>query len=308
MGTPDFAVTSLKVLIENNFNIVCVVTAPDKPAGRGQKINQSAVKKFAIKNNIPTLQPVNLKDIKFQEELKSYNSDIQIIVAFRMLPKSVWNMPRLGSINLHASLLPNYRGAAPINWAIINGEKETGVTTFFLKQEIDTGDIIFQEKIDISPDDNAEVVHDNLMITGANLLVKTIQAIIDNKYKETPQTLSKNNKPAPKIYKADCLINWNQPVNIIHNFIRGLSPYPTAWASLKLNNKNIDFKVFKSEKELNNNNYKTGTIVTDNKNYFKIATVDGFISILELQLAGKKRMLVVDFLKGFKQLQDYTVI
>jgi methionyl-tRNA formyltransferase len=309
MGTPDFAVESLNILVKNDFNVVCVITSPDKPSGRGQKINQSAVKKFAIDNDLPILQPTNLKDTDFQNKLKTYNADLNVVVAFRMLPESVWNMPRLGSINLHGSLLPDYRGAAPINWAIINGETKTGVTTFFLKHEIDTGNIIFQEETDIAPDDNAEIIHDKLMAIGAKLILKTIQAVIDNNYKEIPQKLSENKKPkiAPKIFKNDCIVDWSQPINKIHNHIRGLSPYPTAWSVLKSDEKEINFKIFQSQIEVTKHNHKTGTIITDNKNYIKIAVNDGFVSILELQLSGKKRMSATDFLRGFKQLQLFTV-
>lgn len=311
MGTPDFAVESLKHLFENNFNIVCVITSPDKPAGRGRKINESAVKRYAIENNLPILQPTNLKDSEFQKLLKSYNTTLQIIVAFRMLPESVWSMPLLGSINLHGSLLPHYRGAAPINWAIINGEQKTGVTTFFLKHEIDTGDILFQEETEINPDDNAGTIHDKLMTIGAKLLVKTTQAIIDEDYKEIPQNSIIDSEPkvAPKIFKDTCQINWSLSINTIHNLIRGLSPYPTAWSILKdANNNMINFKIFKANKESIIHDYALGTIFTDEKSYLKIALNDGFISILELQLSGKKRMQVDEFLRGFKQPQNYIAV
>ena len=311
MGTPDFAVESLKHLFENNFNIVCVITSPDKPAGRGRKINESAVKRYAIENNLPILQPTNLKDSEFQKLLKSYNTTLQIIVAFRMLPESVWSMPLLGSINLHGSLLPHYRGAAPINWAIINGEQKTGVTTFFLKHEIDTGDILFQEETEINPDDNAGTIHDKLMTIGAKLLVKTTQAIIDEDYKEIPQNSIIDSEPkvAPKIFKDTCQINWSLSINTIHNLIRGLSPYPTAWSILKdANNNMINFKIFKANKESIIHDHALGTILTDEKSYLKIALNDGFISILELQLSGKKRMQVDEFLRGFKQPQNYIAV
>jgi len=308
MGTPDFAVESLKNLIENNFNIVCVVTSPDKPAGRGRKINESAVKKYAVSQNFPVLQPTNLKDTDFQNKLNEYNADLNIIVAFRMLPESVWNMPRLGSINLHGSLLPDYRGAAPINWAVINGETKTGVTTFFLKHEIDTGDIIFQEDIEITETDNAGTVHDKLMYLGAKLLIKTTQAIIDGNYKEIPQDKLLNREPkyAPKIFKQDCKIDWSKSTEKIYNLIRGLSPYPAAWSTLTDNNgKNIDFKIFNSKKEITSHNLNYGTILSDNKKYMKIACSNGFILITELQLSGKKRVCIEDFLRGFKNIENY---
>jgi len=311
MGTPDFAVGSLKALVENNFNIIGVITSPDKPAGRGQKLHQSAVKVYALENNLHILQPTNLKDPEFLGELKSLNAHLQIIVAFRMLPESVWTMPTHGSMNLHGSLLPNYRGAAPINWAIINGEQKTGVTTFFLKHEIDTGDILFQEEIAVEPDDNAGKIHDILMLIGSQLIVKTTQAIIDGNYKEIPQKslIKEELKHAPKIFKPDCRINWSQSVDTIHNLIRGLSPYPAAWSTLQNDeSQSIDFKMFKSEKEKINHSHLIGSIFTDEKTYLKIAAADGFISILELQLAGKKRIEIVEFLRGFKQVQNYRAI
>lgn len=311
MGTPDFAVGSLSALVENNYNIVGVVTSPDRPAGRGQKLNQSAVKKYALEKNLHILQPTNLKDSEFLNELKALNAQIQIIVAFRMLPESVWNMPEFGSINLHASLLPHYRGAAPINWAIINGEQKTGVSTFFLKHEIDTGDILFQEEISIHPDEDAGSVHDRLMKVGSELLLKTTQSIIDGNYKEIPQHTLANEtiKHAPKIFKPDCRIDWNMPVDTIHNLIRGLSPYPAAWSTLQAeNNALIDFKLFKTQKEEITHNYKIGTIISDEKTFLKIAASNGFISMLELQLSGKKRVEIMEFLRGFKNPQNYIAI
>jgi methionyl-tRNA formyltransferase len=285
-----------------------VVTSPDKPAGRGRKINESAVKKYALKQNLPILQPINLKDKNFQKELKKYNADLNIIVAFRMLPESVWNMPQLGSINLHGSLLPDYRGAAPINWAVINGETKTGVTTFFLKHEIDTGNILFRESVEITETDNAGTVHDKLMYLGAGLIVKTVQAIIGNSYKEIPQDSFVDRKPkyAPKIFKQDCKINWSKSVGEIYNLIRGLSPYPSAWSTITDNNyKNIDFKIFSSEKEIISHNLNCGTILSDNKKYMKIACSGGFILIKELQLSGKKRVGIEDFLRGFKNINTF---
>lgn len=309
MGTPDFAVESLKQLINNNFNVVGVVTSPDKPAGRGQKLSQSAVKKFALLKNLKVLQPTNLKSDDFQQELKSLQAHLQVIVAFRMLPESVWNMPPLGSINLHASLLPQYRGAAPINWAVINGEKETGITTFFLKHEIDTGDILFQKKITIEETDNAGTVHDKLMHAGAGLLVKTVQAIVDGNYHEKPQAELTKDKPlktAPKIFKKDCKIDWTQPLEVIFNQIRGLSPYPAAWSHLKSENrKDTTLKIFDVKKVKDEHQQKPGTILTDEKTFFKVAVPFGFIVVEELQLSGKKRMRTDEFLRGFQSLGDY---
>lgn len=311
MGTPDFAVESLKALIEANFNIVGVVTSPDKPAGRGQKINQSAVKIYAELHNLLVMQPSNLKDPEFEKQLKSCNAKLHIIVAFRMLPESIWSMPPLGSINLHGSLLPHYRGAAPINWAVINGEQKTGVTTFFLKHEIDTGDILFQEEISIEPNDNAGFIHDKLMKIGANLIVKTTQSIVENNYKEIPQkTLIKEDlKHAPKIFKADCQVNWQNSMHSIHNHIRGLSPYPAAWSTLtNETDKDITFKIFKTTTEIKEHNYAIGSLISDEKTYLKIAISDGFLIIVELQLSGKKKMLIQDFLRGFKQIENYKAI
>lgn len=299
MGTPDFAVESLKILVENNYNIVGVITAPDKPAGRGQQIAKSAVKIYAENNAIPLLQPTNLKDEHFLSELKKLNANLQIVVAFRMLPEAVWNMPKLGTFNLHASLLPQYRGAAPINWAIINGEKETGVSTFFLQHEIDTGNIIFQEKTTIGENETAGELHDKLMLIGAKLVLKTAQQIEHNSINSQPQNTNQPLKLAYKIFKPFCEINWTKPINEIHNHIRGLSPYPTAFTFFKhkQTNKVTSCKIFKSNKLTEKNNLKIGTIVAS-KNEFKIAVDGGFISIIELQPEGKKRMNVVDFLNG----------
>ncbi|MBW6482392.1 MAG: methionyl-tRNA formyltransferase [Vicingaceae bacterium] len=299
MGTPDFAVESLKILVENNYNIVGVITAPDKPAGRGQQLSQSAVKIYAEKQSIPLLQPTNLKDAHFLNELKSLNANLQIVVAFRMLPEVVWNMPILGTFNLHASLLPQYRGAAPINWAIINGEKETGVTTFFLQHEIDTGNIILQEKVSIGADETAGELHDKLMLLGAELVLKTVQQIETNTTNPTPQNTNQELKLAYKIFKPFCEINWNKPINEIHNHIRGLSPYPTAYTFLKhkKTHKVISCKIFKSKLLKENHSLKTKTLIAT-KNELKVAVDGGFISILELQPEGKKRMNITDFLNG----------
>jgi methionyl-tRNA formyltransferase len=310
MGTPDFAVASLKALVEADFNIVGVVTSADKPAGRGQKLHQSAVKKYALEKNLNILQPTNLKAPEFIDELTNLKIDLNVIVAFRMLPENVWNMPKLGSINLHGSLLPQYRGAAPINWAIINGEKETGVSTFFLKHEIDTGDILFQEKLSIGVNDTAGQIHDRLMETGAILMVKTLETILSNKYKEIPQhqLIQEELKHAPKIFKADCKINWQNDGIAIHNLIRGLSPYPTAWSEfLKHDNEIITFKLFNTVFEKNMHQLSIGTLISDAKNELKIAVSGGFIHILELQIAGKKRIAIQEFLRGIQQISDYKI-
>ena len=296
MGTPEFAVPSLQLLVEHRYQVSAVVTSPDKPAGRGLKITTSPVKDFALAHNIPVLQPEKLKSSEFLEQLSSYQADIQIIVAFRMLPEVVWSMPRLGSFNLHASLLPQYRGAAPINWAIIGGEVETGLTTFFLQHEIDTGHIIFQEKEFILEDDTAGTLYERLMDKGAKLVLKTVQAIEQGQYPQTAQNLSEPIKTAPKIFKEDCEINWNQPARSVHNFIRGLSPYPTAWTTL--NGKVC--KIYKTElieKQLDQE-LPPGDYWTDHKKMLLFKTSDKLLLVKELQLEGKKRMLAEEFLRG----------
>jgi len=299
MGTPEFAVASLDALIQSGSNIVGVVTAPDKPAGRGQQINESAVKKYAVANGIKVLQPVKLKDEQFLEDLKALNADLQVVVAFRMLPEVVWNMPRSGTINLHASLLPQYRGAAPINWVLINGEKESGVTTFFLKHEIDTGDILFTEKVTLTGRETAGDLHDRLMAKGAGLLVKTVKAVESGRYTENPQehlTEGMELKHAPKIFKEDCNINWNQPAEKIYNFIRGLSPYPTAYTTL--NDKML--KVFGAEYELAETGEQPGEFFSDNRTFLKVSATDGFVHLTDVQLEGKKRMGIQEFLRGVR--------
>lgn len=298
MGTPDFAVASLSALLDAEFDIVGVITAPDKPAGRGQKINESAVKRFATEKGLKILQPVKLKDPDFLKELESLKADIQVVVAFRMLPELVWNMPPKGTINLHASLLPQYRGAAPINWAIINGEELSGISTFFLKQEIDTGDLLFAEEVEIENEDTAGDLHDKLMVTGAGLLVKTLKAIEAGKYKEIPQGVYQENelKKAPKIFREDCQINWNRPVKDVFNLIRGLSPYPAAFCQLQ----DKTLKIYSAIAEEKSVSGKPGDILTDNKTFLKFACHDGLISVLELQLEGKKRMKVDEFLRGVR--------
>jgi len=296
MGTPDFAVASLSALLDADFDIVGVITAADKPAGRGQKISESAVKRFAVEKGLKILQPVKLKDPEFLKELKSLDADIQVVVAFRMLPELVWNMPPKGTVNLHASLLPQYRGAAPINWAIINGEKRSGVSTFFLKQEIDTGDLLFAEELDIEDDDTAGDLHDKLMIIGAGLLVKTIKAIEAGKYREIPQNTHQEHelKKAPKIFREDCQINWDRPVKDVYNLIRGLSPHPAAFCQLQ----DKTLKIYNAAIEEKAITDKPGTILTDNKTYLKFACRNGLISVRDLQLEGKKRMKVDEFLRG----------
>jgi len=299
MGTPDFAVASLEALIQSGEQVVAVVTVPDKPAGRGQKIHESAVKVFAKQHNIPVLQPLKLRDEAFLNELKSFQADLQVVVAFRMLPEIVWNMPKFGTINVHASLLPQYRGAAPINHAIINGEKESGVTTFLLQHEIDTGNILLSKKVAIKDTDNAGDLHDNLMVAGAEILLQTIQQLKAGTLKPTPQDdfmAAESLKHAPKIFKEDCKINWDQPTETVYNFIRGLSPYPAAFTLF--NDKVL--KIYNTEKELVKTPSTPGTIETDKKSFLKIATQDGYIVISDLQLEGKKKMNVVDFLKGYR--------
>lgn len=304
MGTPEFAVASLDILIKNNYNIIAVVTVPDKPAGRGQQLQQSAVKKYALEKGLHILQPEKLKSEEFLNELRSLHADLQIVVAFRMLPEVVWKMPDLGTFNLHGSLLPQYRGAAPINRAVMNGEKETGVTTFFLQQEIDTGKIIFREKTQIGENETAGDVHDRLMNIGANLVLKTVKAIEENNYPQIDQAefIEKGEKEehAPKIFKEDCRINWHQSVLNIHNQIRGLSPFPAAFTELVApDNKVYSLKIFKSKIEHSEHNFPVNAILTDSKTILKVAVNDGFLIIEDLQLAGKKRMPVHDFLRGF---------
>ena len=296
MGTPDFAVPTLQTLVEHNYNVVAVITAPDKPAGRGQKLHQSPVKGYAVAQNIPVLQPTNLKSEAFLEELRSYKANLQIIVAFRMLPEVVWDMPEFGSFNIHGSLLPQYRGAAPINWAIINGEKETGVTSFFLKHAIDTGDLIFQERLPILEEDDFGSVYEKLKYEGAKLALRTVQAIERDAVQPQPQVTSSDTKHAPKIYKETCEINWNQPAQQVRNFIRGLSPYPAAWT--RINGK--IFKIFKTDVLENTDYYVApGQIKSDNKTYLHVQTAKGAIAIMDLQMEGKKRMPVQDLLRGY---------
>lgn len=297
MGTPDFAVESLKALVEGGYNVVAVITMPDKPVGRhGSVLQPSPVKQYAVEHGLKVMQPEKLKDPTFVEELRALKADLQIVVAFRMLPEVVWAMPPMGTFNAHASLLPKYRGAAPINWAVINGDTETGITTFMLKHEIDTGDIIDQVKIPIADTDNVEVVHDRLMRLSGELVVKTVDSIIAGTFKTVPQDSIEGAEltPAPKIFRDTCRIDWNQSTKKIYDFIRGLSPYPAAWTTL--NGKSV--KIYETTKETGS--LEAGKIDSDGKNYIKVGTTDGILNIHELQIEGKKRMKTVDLLRGFK--------
>ena len=297
MGTPDFAVGILDILVKNEYNIVGVITAPDRPAGRGRKLNESAVKKYAVDKGINVLQPTNLKNDDFLETLKSLNANLQIVVAFRMLPKVVWNMPKYGTFNLHASLLPQYRGAAPINWAIINGETKTGVTTFFIDEKIDTGAIILQDETSIEKTDNAEDLHDRLMNLGAKTVLKTVERIQNDNFKTTKQPNHDNLKLAYKIHRETCEIDWNKPIEDIYNFIRGLSPYPAAWTTLENANSKIITKIYKANIILEQHNLEIGALVF-NKKEMKVAVKEGYLNLEEIQLQGKKRMHVKDVLNG----------
>lgn len=301
MGTPDFAVESLRALVEGGYNVVAVVTMPDKPAGRGHQLQYSAVKQYALSVGLPLLQPERLKDEEFLKELRSYNADLQIVVAFRMLPEVVWNMPRLGTFNLHASLLPQYRGAAPINWAVMNGDTQTGATTFMLQHEIDTGNIILQESIDITIDENVGSVHDRLMTMGATLVTRTVDLIIDSENKgvelpTTQQQESSNLRPAPKIFKETCMIDFSWTAERIRNHVRGLSPYPAAWiANMPSSHPLAD--VLKGAKV-----YQVAiTQVPEQKGHIIVPCADGYVDILELQLPGKKRMMASALLNGIKK-------
>jgi methionyl-tRNA formyltransferase len=296
LGTPDFAVPSLDILVQNGYDVVGVITAPDKPAGRGNQLSQSAVKQYAVSKGLRLLQPEKLKNEEFLTELKSLKADLQIVVAFRMLPEVVWDMPPLGTFNLHGSLLPKYRGAAPINRAIMDGQKETGVTTFFLQHEIDTGNIIFQDTLPIGENETAGELHDRMMVAGAELVLKTVQAIEAGNYPQIPQADIKDAPKAPKIFREDCRIDWNQPVEHIFNHIRGLSPYPTAWT--ELNGKT--FKIYRAEKVLGTPGNSPGQFSSDNKTYIHVAAKDGYLDLKEIQLEGKKRMSTEEFLRGYR--------
>ncbi len=313
MGTPEFAVESLRCLVEGGYNVVGVVTMPDKPVGRhGSVLQPSPVKQYAIGHNLKVLQPERLKDEAFIEELRALEADLQIVVAFRMLPEVVWNMPPLGTFNLHASLLPQYRGAAPINWAVINGDVETGITTFFLKHEIDTGEIIQQVRVPIADTDNVGIVHDRLMELGGKLVLETVDHILTGNVHSVPQEqLLQGNealRPAPKIFKDTCRIDWNQPLKRIYDFIRGLSPYPAAWSELKQpDGTKAVLKIFETEKIFVSHPFPLGSVCSDGKTYFRIAVQDGYLALKELQLAGKKRLRVEEFLRGYKVKEPMTV-
>lgn len=309
MGTPDFAVSSLDILVRNNFQIVGVITAPDKPAGRGKRLNESAVKKYAEEQGLNILQPTNLKDPDFIKDLRALNADVQIVVAFRMLPEMVWSMPNLGTFNLHASLLPQYRGAAPINWAIMNGETETGVTTFLLDQKIDTGRILLQEKLPIIANETAGSLHDRLQELGAELVLKTVQLMQDDKIDPQEQSnfIKEALKEAPKLFKADCRIDWNKDAVSILNHIHGLSPYPAAFTSLiSPEGKEFPIKIFKVRFD-SSTVADLQTIATDQKKTFSVNLEGGVLNILELQLAGKRKMSTEDFLKGFRLNSDWKL-
>lgn len=297
MGTPDFAVASLRALTEGGYNVVAVVTAPDKPAGRGMQLRASAVKEYAQQSNIPVLQPAKLKDPAFLEVLKGYTADLQIVVAFRMLPEVVWNMPPMGTVNVHASLLPQYRGAAPINWAIINGEQETGVTTFRLKHEIDTGNILLQQRVPILPEDNIGSLYQKLMTEGAALLLNTVKGLIEGSITPQPQPeAGPQLRHAPKIFKEDCEINWTRPAEDIHNQVRGLSPVPAAFTTLQGKQMKLYVTSFRTEAHQE----PVGTYETDHKSWLRFAAADGWVYALDVQYEGKKRMPVTDFLRGFR--------
>jgi len=303
MGTPDFAVTTLRTLIENNYNVVAVITAPDRPAGRGRKLKASAVKEYALSKKLPILQPTNLKDQEFIEELSSYQPNLNIVVAFRMLPKVVWGMPDYGTFNLHASLLPQYRGAAPINWAIINGETKTGVTTFFIDEKIDTGHIIYQEEVIISDNDSAGVLHDKLMNVGASLVLKTVAGIAKDEITVVPQPQEKEFKTAYKLNRDNTKIDWNANSTTIYNLIRGLSPYPTAWTTLKNNGEEIAVKIYKGSFTEEEHNYEIGKVITEGY-HIKVAISNGYILLEELQIPGKRAMDSKSLLNGYEFFSD----
>lgn len=311
MGTPDFAVEPLRKLVEGGYNVVGVITMPDKPIGRHQtELSASPVKQYAVEHGLKVLQPAKLKDPDFIEELRSLQADLQIVVAFRMLPEVVWAMPRLGTFNLHAALLPQYRGAAPINWAIINGDTQTGITTFFLDHDIDTGSVIQRVPVPILDTDNAEDVHDKLMYLGSDLVVETVDNILADRVHPIPQEELVSDEPlrlAPKIFKETCRIDWSLGVKRTYDFIRGLSPYPAAWTELLVNGKKSVLKVYATTKEFTTPSESVGTVLTDGKTYLKVALTDGYLHLQTLQLAGKKRMEVADFLRGFHATEGLCV-
>jgi methionyl-tRNA formyltransferase len=306
MGTPDFAVTILKKLVDNNYNVVGVITAPDKPAGRGRKLNQSAVKKYALTQNLPILQPTNLKNEEFLNDLKALNANLQIVVAFRMLPTVVWKIPEFGTFNLHASLLPEYRGAAPINWAIINGETKTGVTTFFIDDKIDTGEIILKSEIDIKDDEIVGELHDRLMHLGADLVTETVDLIATDNVSTTKQP-ELEEKAAPKLFPHNCKINWSKPLSDIYNHIRGLNPYPAAWTTIKNGDEEITAKIYGVDKEETIHDFKVGTIITSKKE-LKVAVKNGYLIINQIKLSGKKLLDIPSLLNGFTFEKDAIML
>lgn len=310
MGTPEFAVEPLRCLVEGGYNVVGVITMPDKPAGRGHKIQFSPVKQYALGHNLPLLQPEKLKDEAFVEALRAWKADLQIVVAFRMLPEVVWSMPRLGTFNLHASLLPQYRGAAPINWAVINGDTETGITTFFLKHEIDTGEVIQQVRIPIAETDDVGIVHDKLMLLGGKLVVETVNAILNGSVHSVPQEqmIEGELRPAPKIFKETCRIDWHLPLKRIYDFVRGLSPYPAAWTELvHPDGSSVVLKIFQTSCLEATHQLPAGTISTDGKSYLRVAVDGGFIDVKSLQLPGKKRLQTDELLRGFKITDEFCM-
>lgn len=313
MGTPEFAVESLKRLVEGGYNVVGVITMPDKPMGRhGSVLQASPVKQYAVSQGLKVFQPEKLKDETFLEELRALQADLQIVVAFRMLPEVVWNMPPMGTFNLHAALLPQYRGAAPINWAVINGDTETGITTFFLQHEIDTGDIIQQVRVPIADTDNVEIVYDKLMMLGGDLVLETVDAILAGTIKPIPQDQliqpETELRPAPKIFKETCRIDWNIGVKRVYDFVRGLSPYPAAWTELVMPEGGRQVvKIYETEKLFASHSLPVGQVDTDGKTYFRIAVPDGYVNLISLQLAGKKRMAVADFLRGYRHVEGSRV-
>ncbi len=307
MGTPDFAVATLKTLVKHNYNIVGVITAPDKPAGRGRKLNESAVKVYAQSQNLNVMQPTNLKSEAFLDELKALDANLQIVVAFRMLPEVVWSMPKYGTFNLHASLLPNYRGAAPIHWAIINGETKTGVTTFFIDEKIDTGAMILQKETTISPNETVGQLHDKLMSIGSELVIDTVKQIENNEVTTTIQPKNDNLKTAYKLNKDNCKIDWTMPLDAIYNKIRGLNPFPSAWSFLENNGETVSVKIFEVEKEHTAHSNTVGSLKIDH-NSLKVSVKDGYIIIKEIQLPGKRKMDVKSLINGYSFNDDAKVL
>ena len=307
MGTPDFAVQTLKTIVEAGYNVVGVITAPDRPAGRGRKLQESAVKQYATEQGLKVLQPANLKAEDFLRELRSLEANLQVVVAFRMLPKVVWEMPKYGTFNLHASLLPQYRGAAPINWAIINGETETGVSTFFIDDKIDTGEMIMQEKVSIKEGESAGELHDKLMTTGANLVLRTLKAIKEGPVRTTSQKEAADLRSALKLTRENTRIDWSKPLDKIFNLVRGLSPYPTAWTTLKNGNDEVMLKIYKTEPQKAEHSYPIGEIVQEGKNV-KVAVENGFLELKEIQLPGKRKMVIKDLLNGYEFFPNAKVV